>query len=161
MTREIIGFLAISLVAVIALTVWQSTKKKRLLQEQQIPSPLQAEGEGKFFALYVSTVLEEAPLVRIWAHGLGMRGPSRIGIGTNGISVNRVGETSFLIPVSGIRSIDRTSATIDKAVEKAGLTVIHWSLGDTVVITHFRFPNPVERNEFEEKVLQLIGAQIG
>jgi hypothetical protein len=161
MTREIIGFLAISLVAVIALTVWQSTKKKRLLQEQQIPSPLQAEGEGKFFALYVSTVLEEAPLVRIWAHGLGMRGPSKMGIGANGISVNRVGETSFLIPTSGIRSIGRASATIDKAVEKAGLTTIHWSLGDTVVITHFRFPNPVERNEFEANVLQLIGEQIG
>lgn len=161
MTREIIGFVAISLVAVIALTVWRSTKKKRLLQEQQIPSPLQAEVEGKFFALYASTVLEEAPLVRIWAHGLGMRGPSRIGIGTTGISVNRVGERSFLIPTLSINSIGRTSATIDKAVEKAGLTAIHWSLGNTLVVTHFRFPNPVERNEFEANVLQLIGEQIG
>jgi len=161
MTREIIGFLAISLVALIAVAVWRSTKKKRLLQEQLIPSPSKATAEGRFFALYVSTVLQEAPLDRVWAHGLGMRGPSRMGVDATGISVNRVGERSFLIPTSSIRSIGRASATIDKAVEKAGLTAIHWSLADTLVITHFRFPNPVERNEFEANVLKLIGAEIG
>lgn len=42
MTREIIGFIAISLVAVIALTIWLSTKKKRHAQEQQIAAPMPA-----------------------------------------------------------------------------------------------------------------------
>ena len=161
MTREIIGFIAISLVAVIALTIWLSTKKKRHAQEQQIAAPMPAEAAGVFATLYVSTVLEEAPLERVWAHGLGMRGQCNLGLGATGISVNRVGETSFLIPTASIDLVDRASATIDKAVEKAGLTAIHWSLGDTKVISHFRFSNPVVREEFEKDVLQLIGAQIG
>ena len=161
MTREIIGFIAIALVAVIALTVWLSTKKKRLVQEQNVTAPLPTEAEGPFAALYVSTVFEAAPLDRIWAHGLGMRGQSKLGVSPAGISVNRLGETSFLIPTDSITLIDRASATIDKAVEKAGLTAIHWALGENAVITHFRFSNPVVREEFEKDVLQLIGAQIG
>lgn len=161
MTREIIGFIAISLVAVIALTVWLSTKKKRLMQEQKVIAPLPTEGSGAFAALYVSTVFEEAPLDRIWAHGLGMRGQGKLGVSPTGVSVNRIGETSFLIPTDSIKLIDRASATIDKAVEKAGLTAIHWTLGETNVITHFRFSNPLMREEFEKSVLQLIGAEIG
>ena len=73
----------------------------------------------------------------------------------------RTGEDSFLIPRKDLHRLEAATATIDKAVEKSGLTAIHWSLGDTKVITHFRFTRPQERNEFEEKVLQLIGAQIG
>lgn len=161
MTREIIGFIAISLVAVIALAVWIKTKKKRMLQEQRISAPLPTEAAGAFVALYVSTVFEQAPLDRIWAYGLGMRGQSKLGVSPTGVSVNRIGETSFLIPADSIRLIDRASATIDKAVEKAGLTAIHWTLGDTEVVTHFRFANPNERRGFEKDVLQLIGAQIG
>ena len=161
MTRELIGFIAIALVAAVALGVWLSTKKKRLKQELAITAPLPTEAEGTFTALYVSSVFEEAPLDRIWAHGLGMRGQSKLGVSPTGVSVNRIGEASFLIPTESIKLIDRTSATIDKAVEKAGLTGIHWALGETKVITHFRFSNPVERKEFEKDVLQLIGAQIG
>jgi hypothetical protein len=161
MTRELIGFVAILLVAAVALGIWLSTTKKRRLQEEQVTAPLPTEAVGTFGALYVSTVFEEAPLDRIWAHGLGMRGQSKLGVTPSGVSVNRHGEASFLIPTESIELIDRTSATIDKAVEKAGLTAIHWALGETKVITHFRFSSPVERKEFEKNVLQLIGAQIG
>ena len=161
MTRELIGFLAISLVAVIAVSVWLSTKKKRRIQEQSISTPLPATSQGDFSALYVSTVFEQARLDRIWAHGLGMRGNAKLAVDSSGVSVVRAGEESFLIPRSDLHLVEAASATIDKAVEKSGLTAIHWSLGETRVITHFRFTQPQERKEFEEKILQLIGAQIG
>ncbi len=161
MTRELIGFLAISLVAVIAMSVWLSTKKKRRIQEQSMSTPLPATSQGDFSALYVSTVFEQARLDRIWAYGLGMRGNAKLAVESSGVSVLRAGEKSFLIPRSDLHLVEAASATIDKAVEKSGLTAIHWSLGETRVITHFRFTQPQERKEFEEKVLQLIGAQIG
>ncbi len=161
MTRELIGFLAISLVAVIAMSVWLSTKKKRSIQEQSMSTPLPATSQGDFSALYVSTVFEQARLDRIWAYGLGMRGNAKLAVDSSGVSVLRAGEKSFLIPRSDLHLVEAASATIDKAVEKSGLTAIHWSLGETRVITHFRFTQPQERKEFEEKVLQLIGAQIG
>jgi hypothetical protein len=161
MTRELIGFLAISLVAVIAVSVWLSTKRKRQLQEQSISTPTPATTQGEFSALYVSTVFEQARLDRIWAYGLGMRGRAKIAVDSSGVSVVRDGEESFLIPRKDLHKVEAATATIDKAVEKSGLTAIHWKLGATKVITHFRFTRPEERKEFEENVLQLIGAQIG
>jgi hypothetical protein len=161
MTRELIGFLAISLVVVIAVSVWLSTKKKRQVQEESIASPSPATEQGEYSALYVSTVFEQARLDRVWAYGLGMRGNAKLAVDSSGVSVVRAGENSFLIPRKDLHLVEAATATIDKAVEKSGLTAIHWSLGDIKVITHFRFTRPQERKEFEEKVLQLIGAQIG
>lgn len=161
MTRELIGFLAIALVAVVSVSVWLSTKKKRRIQEQSISTPIPATSAGEFSALYVSTVFENARLDRVWAHGLGMRGNARLAVDQAGISVIRAGENSFLIPSTDLQLVEAATATIDKAVEKSGLTAIHWMLGDTKVITHFRFTQPQERKEFENKILQLIGAQIG
>jgi hypothetical protein len=161
MTRELIGFLAISLVAVVAVGVWLGTRKKRQAQEQSISAPTPATAQGEFSALYVSTVFEQARLDRIWAYGLGMRGNAKLAVDSSGVSVVRDGEDSFLIPRKDLHMVEAATATIDKAVEKSGLTAILWSLGDTKVISHFRFTRPEERKEFEEKVLQLIGAQIG
>jgi hypothetical protein len=90
-----------------------------------------------------------------------MRGNAKLAVDSSGVSVVRAGEDSFLIPRKDLHLVETATATIDKAVEKSGLTAIHWSLGDIKVITHFRFTSPEERKEFEEKVLQLIGAQIG
>lgn len=161
MTRELIGFLAISLVVVVALSIWLRTKRKRRIQEQTISAPMAATSAGDFSALYVSTVFEQSRLDRIWAHGLGMRGNAKLAVDATGVSVERVGEESFLIPSKDLHLVEAVTATIDKAVEKSGLTAIHWSLGDTKVISHFRFTNPQQRKEFEDKILQLIGAQIG
>ena len=106
-------------------------------------------------------MFEQARLDRIWAHALGMRGNATLAVDSSGVSVLRAGEESFLIPRSDLHLMEAATATIDKAVEKSGLTAIHWSLGETRVITHFRFTQPQERKEFEEKILQLIGAKIG
>ncbi len=161
MTREIIGFLMISLVAVIAFLIWRSTRKRRSQQESVIIAPSPASSIGEHESFYVSTVLASHPLERVWAHGLAMRGKASLGIDVNGISVNRTGEASFLIPRANIEVLGAASATIDKGVERDGLTAISWRLGETKVVTHFRFAKPEVRKDFENKVSQLIGAQIG
>jgi hypothetical protein len=161
MIRETIGFLMISLVAVVALVIWLSVRKRRAAQEKLIGAPLDAKSPGAHETFYVSTVFEASPLDRLWAHGFAMRGRASLAVDTAGVSVNRNGERSFLIPTKTITAIDSASATIDKGVERDGLTVIRWSLGDTKVATHFRFTKPEVRKEFEHKVSQLIGAQVG
>lgn len=161
MTREIIGFLMLSMVAVIALLIWRSVRKRRAKQEGQLSQPLQATSPGVYDSFYVSTVFDAAPLERVWAHGLAMRGKAKLAVDRAGISVNRTGERGFLIPTQAILSLDTASATIDKGVEKNGLTVIRWSLGDTQVASHFRFTNPRVRKEFEERVSLAIGDQRG
>jgi hypothetical protein len=161
MIRETIGFLMLSLVAVIALVIWLSVRRRRAAQEKLIAAPLAATTRGDLETFYVSTVFEAAPLDRIWAHGFAMRGRATLSVGSDGVSVHRTGERSFLIPARTITGIDAATATIDKGVERGGLSMIHWSLGDTKVASHFRFTNPDVRKEFENKVSQLIGAQVG
>lgn len=161
MNRETIGFLMLSLVAVIALAIWRSVRKRRAAQEKLIAAPPAATAQGVLEAFYVSTVFEVSPLERVWAHGFAMRGRSTLSVADDGISVHRTGERSFLIPAKTIAGIDAASATIDKGVERGGLSMIHWSLGETKVASHFRFTNPDVRKEFENKVSQLIGAQVG
>jgi hypothetical protein len=161
MIRETIGFLMISLVAVVALAIWLSVRKRRAAQEKLITAPLDATMPGDHEAFYVSTVFEASPLDRLWAHGFAMRGRASLAVDNLGISVNRIGERSFLVPTKTITALDSASATIDKGVERDGLTVIRWSLGGSQVATHFRFTNPEVRKEFEHKVSQLIGAQVG
>lgn len=161
MIRETIGFLMISLVAVIALIIWQTVRNRRTKQEALIQEPLPASTAGQFETFYVATVFEADPLERVWAHGFAMRGKAQLGIDAAGVSVHRIGERSFLIPTNSIQAVGKASATLDKGVERDGLTVIHWSLGDSKVLTNFRFNNPESRKEFETKMSQLIGAQIG
>ena len=161
MVRETIGFLMIMLVVVVALLIWFSVRRRRAEQESQLAKPLEATSAGLYETFYVSTVFDDAPLDRVWAHGLAMRGKAKVAAEADGISVHRTGERGFLIPSKAVISLDTASATIDKGVEKNGLTVIRWSLGDIKVASHFRFTNPRTRKEFEEKVSQLMGAELG
>lgn len=161
MIRETIGFLMISLVVVIAVFIWISVRKRRNKQESLIAVPVEPTAPGDMSTFYVSTVFESAPLDRIWAHGFAMRGNAQLGVDANGISVHRTGERSFLIPTASIAALEKATATIDKGVERDGLCAIRWSLDETGVVTNFRFSNPTIRKEFEQKVSQLIGAQIG
>jgi hypothetical protein len=161
MIREIIGFLMLTLVAAIALFVWLRTRARREKQESELQVPLPAARAGEFESFYVSTVFAANPLERVWAHGLAMRGKAGLAVDDLGISVLRKGEIGFLIPQRELVVIDAVSATIDKGVERDGLTAIAWNLGATKVVTHFRFTRPEVRKEFENKVSQLIGAQIG
>lgn len=161
MIRETIGFLMLSLVAVVALLIWMSVRRRRTKQEAQLTAPLAATTEGEYESFYVATVFDSAPLDRVWAHGLAMRGKAKLAVDRAGVSVNRTGERGFLIPTQAILSLDSASATIDKGVEKNGLLVIRWSLGDTNVASHFRFTSPRIRKEFEGRLSQLIGAQLG
>jgi hypothetical protein len=62
-----------------------------------------------------------------------------------GVSVYRLGESSFLIPSADIVRVRLSNAVIDRVVEKEGLVSIEWNLGDTAVDTHLRFVTSSER----------------
>ena len=162
MTRELIGFIAIAFVGLIAVAIYFSVRSKRAKQEAVYAKPAHSEkGELVARGLYVSTVLAASPLERIWAYGLGSRGKVEISHSNLGISFDRTGETSFLIPASAVLAVGRASATIDKGVERDGLVVIEWQLGDHALLTHLRFADSKDGFALEDKISALIGAQVG
>lgn len=104
---------------------------------------------------YVATTLDERPLERVVADPLAFRGRCDLEVRTDGVRVAIRGTESFAIPASAIDAIGARTATIDRAVERDGLTVVSWRLGagaalDVPVHTSFRVVDRAERTRFDE-----------
>ncbi len=162
MTREIIGAIAISLVALVAALVFFSNRSLRKAQEASLPGPSVASSATDAIAgFYVSTVFAQSPLKRVWAHGLGGRGKALLSVSEAGVVIERQGERDLLIEASQLIAATRASATIDKGVERDGLLVLLWSLGDEELATHLRIVAKSQRQIFEQKVTEVLGVEIG
>ncbi|MEY4990336.1 MAG: hypothetical protein RIS08_562 [Actinomycetota bacterium] len=162
MEREIIGASAIALVAVIAGLIYLSNRSVRRAQESALPEPSRpatlADGVAAF---YVSTVFADSPLKRVWAWGLGGRGKALVAVDSSGVSVERQGELGLFVSRDALTGVSRTSATIDKGVEKDGLIALIWRLGDEELATHLRIVGKSQRQEFENAIREHFGVEIG
>lgn len=162
MIRELIGTIAILLVFLVVWRVYVSVQKRKKQQQSQLQKPRPSAGGvelGDVF--YASTVFGDSQLNRVWAHGLGGRGKAKLFIDPAGISLERTGEPSVLIPKEDLLAMSRVSATIDKGVEKNGLLALTWKLGETVLVTNLRVVNPKKRNEMEQEITNATGIQRG
>jgi hypothetical protein len=160
MTRELIGAGMLLLVAVVVVLIYLSNRSIRRSQESLLPIPKPAlEIEHPIAGFYVSTVFSRSALTKVWAHGLGSRGKALLAVTPEGVSIQRQGEVGFLIPAAELQALGRASATIDKAVEKDGLTVLVWQLGEEVA-THLRIVDPKKRKDFEAAVINTLGVEI-
>lgn len=106
---------------------------------------------------YVATTLAGAPLERVAAHHLGVRTDARLCIGTEGVVLDRAGTTDFLIPTTAITEVNTASGMIGKFVEKDGLLVITWRLGETLVDTGFRTRSAADRTPTLTTLRTLLG----
>lgn len=158
MARELIGFTLILLVFAIAFRIWRSVRARRARQEGELPELAASQGGLEIGpALYVATVYATRPLERLWAFGLGSRGKARVFVNDSSISIERQGERDFAIPLSSISRLTRERATIDKGVEKDGLVAIHWTLGETKLMTHLRII--AEPRKFRKQLESAIGVR--
>ena len=162
MIRELIGTLLVAMVFVIAWRVYKSVQRRKQEQQLLLPAPLASAGGlelGDVF--YASTVFADSPLSRVWAHRLGGRGKAKLFVSDTGVSIERVGEPSLLIPRADLIALTRASATIDKGVERDGLMVLVWKLGDEKVMTNLRVVSAQKRKEFEATIEKATGVKCG
>lgn len=162
MIREVIGTLMVALVFLIAWRVYRSVQRRKQEQQLTIPAPAQSVGGVELGdAFYASTVFAISPLSRVWAHRLGGRGKAKIFLSEAGISIERVGEPSLHIPKNDLIALTRASATIDKGVERDGLMVLVWRLGDLEVMTNLRVVSASKRKEYEDAIEKVTGVKRG
>jgi hypothetical protein len=150
------------MVFVIAWRVYKSVQRRKQEQQLLLPAPLASAGGlelGDVF--YASTVFADSPLSRVWAHRLGGRGNAKLFVSDTGVSIERVGEPSLLIPRADLIALTRASATIDKGVERDGLMVLVWKLGDEKVMTNLRVVSAQKRKEFEAAIEKATGVRRG
>lgn len=118
--------------------------------------------ETVFSCLYVATTLATDPLMRISIPGLTYRAHSSIGVSSAGMSISPEGEKTSFIPSSQLIQLHRAQVTIDRVVEKDGLTAVSWNAFDTHIqdivelTSYFRFQDFDSREECETSIQKLI-----
>ena len=138
---------------------WRNRKRRQADVAAPAPTPqepgtaLSEPSEGQ----YVSTTTAGDWLDRISVHQLGVRCNATLLIHDAGVLFARHGASDLFIPAEALRSVGRSSGMAGKFVEKDGLLVITWVLGDKDVDTGFR---PRYHHELPQLVTTL-GAMIG
>jgi len=92
-------------------------------------------------AFYVATSRGGDPLDRVVVHGLGFRGRAIVSVHAEGVRLEIAGEPPVLIRASSLRGVDRATWTIDRVVERDGLVLVGWRLGDVDLDTYLRIPD--------------------
>src|SRR5690606_8271410 len=83
----------------------------------------------KASGFYVATTVADEPLNRIAVAGLGYRARASVAVHASGVSLAIPGQAPIFIPAADIRSVQKATWTIDRAVEQGGLILIRWVLG--------------------------------
>ncbi|WP_375400251.1 hypothetical protein [uncultured Amnibacterium sp.] len=81
--------------------------------------------------LYLATTFAGRPLDRVVVGGLGFRSRATITVTAHGARIERDGAEPFFLAASRLVGAGVATWTIDRAVEKNGLTVIAWRLDRT------------------------------
>lgn len=135
---------SLALAAVVFLLIWwgwrgRARRQSDVVAPPEFPAELgstPAEWSGE--AQYVSTTTAGDWLDRIAAHGLGMKANGTVLVLPQGVAILRQGADELWIPAESILVLRRESGMAGKFVEKDGLAVITWRLGDRAVDTGLR-----------------------
>jgi hypothetical protein len=122
---------------------WRNLKRRSagIPAPQAIPATDAAE-VLRTTGMHVATTHAGRPLDRVVVRGLGFRANADIRVTEAGIELRLAGGAECFVPAPAIRSVGRASWTIDRAVERDGLVVVTWTLGDTAIDTNLRVEDP-------------------
>jgi hypothetical protein len=138
---------------------WRSRLKRQAglgqlpdVPEQLSPAGIVAEGQ------YVATTTAGDWLDRIAVHGLGFRGNAEMSIHTEGVLFDRAGSAPLFVPVGAVTDCRSASGMAGKFVEKDGLVVLSWMLGEQELDTGFRTRRASDKQPLLEALQELISA---
>lgn len=94
---------------------------------------------------YVVTTTTGDWLDRIAVHGLGIRTNATLRVFPDGVVLDRSGAQSLYIGRDRLVDVSTTSGMAGKFVEKDGLVVLSWRLGELAVDTGFRTRSAADR----------------
>ncbi|OFL64079.1 MULTISPECIES: hypothetical protein [unclassified Brevibacterium] len=136
---RLIPVLVLAAVAVAVLLLMRWGWKARQNRQADIPAPQSAEPtDSGYDGYYIATTFADQHLERISVHGLGVRTGAGLDIQDDGVVFSLDGRTPFRIPAEDIVDVFFGSGMIGKFVEKDGIVIIRWNLGDHEVDTGFR-----------------------
>jgi hypothetical protein len=150
------GVVIVFLLVLLALMVlgWRARQRRQgdIAKPQSAPAQL-GRVIGAFEGKYVATTASDDPLDRIAVHGLGFRGNVTVVVAESGVLLEVAGAEMAWIRAADLVDLRRATWTIDRVVEKDGLHLIEWTLGDRLVESYLRMDEP---RDFERAVEPLL-----
>ncbi|WP_235928287.1 PH-like domain-containing protein [Nesterenkonia haasae] len=146
MTGTYLNYLwgAFGVVAVFCLLIWLGWRNRKRRQAdvqapQDVPGDLldaipQAAAEG----MVIGTVKGGEYLERIAVHELGLRTTGRVEVHPMGVAIFRSGVRNVFVPAADLAYARTDRGMVGKFVERDGVIILGWRLGETVVDTGFR-----------------------
>ena len=105
---------------------------------------------------YVTTTSTGDWLDRIAVHSLGVRTPAELSIHPEGVLVSRKGAPDVFIARQALTEVTTQAGMAGKFVEKDGLVVMSWFLGEMSVDTGFRTNEAVAKRPLVKALNELL-----
>ena len=153
----------VALILVLFTLMWWGWKG-RLRRQSHVTAPPQAPADlldsvtARADGMYVVTTYTGQPLERIAAHGLGVRSNAEAVVAEAGVLLNRQGARDVFIPREQLLSVSTTSGMVGKFVERDGLVMFTWQLGDLTVDTGFRARSGEDSRAVEAAAAALVAS---
>jgi hypothetical protein len=159
------GLAMLALAVVLAALMWIGWRG-RLKRQSGIPAPRpvpEAAGAERYrcSGQYVVTTTAGDWLDRVAVHGLGVRTDADAVVLEEGVAFDRSGAGAFFIPREDLQDVGLASGMAGKFVEKDGLVVVGWLLGETAVETGFRPRYAEEKNALVAAIENVMGSAAG
>ncbi len=146
MDKPAAGMIVLALLVVLLGLMWLGWRNlKRRSSGIPAPDPIPASGAPEVLrtsGMHVATTHAGRPLDRVVVRGLAFRANADIRVTQAGVELRLAGGAECFLPADAIQRVDRATWTIDRAVERDGLVVVTWTLGDTPVDTNLRVEDP-------------------
>jgi hypothetical protein len=106
--------------------------------------------------LYVGSTYAADPLNRVTTGGLGFRAKAALIVAETGVVLGIPGQQDTFIPRAALVGVGRGTWTIDRVVERDGLLVISWLLGDSTLDSYARLTGTASMQEVVGAIQNLI-----
>jgi hypothetical protein len=106
--------------------------------------------------LYVGSTYAADPLNRVATGALGFRAKATLIVAETGVVLGIPGQQDTFIPRAALVGVGRGTWTIDRVVERDGLLVISWLLGDSTLDSYARLTGSTSIDEVVRVISTLI-----
>ncbi|WP_415856509.1 hypothetical protein [Sinomonas sp. G460-2] len=162
MDRTIPALVMLGLAVALAVLLWVGWRGRQRRQAEvpapqatpDDPGPERYRTEGQ----YVTTTTAGDWLDRLAVHGLGLRTKADAAVYDGGVLFERAGSGPLWVPAGSIDEVRLESGMAGKFVERDGLVVLGWRLGDHAVDTGFRTRVPEDKTALKAAIEDLMSS---
>ena len=160
MTREgaLIVMITVALV-LLGLGVWAWRRRTRRDAGLAAPVGEPPAGVGVravFPGLYVATTRHGEPLERLAIRGLGFRSRVDVSVTDAGVVLDLAGQPRMFLATDRITDAVKATVTIDRVVERDGLTRLEWRIDDDTIVDTYLRPQEASAKALADSIRELL-----